>query len=1000
MASQFSINPTLFIGLGSTGYRIIDQIRKRIFEEFGCGGLPCFRYIILESDAGERKQHPDDFLGKNPKDYEKINAIDITLNDFQGLKSRIDPNNAKYNPGIAEWLDETVFMKTDQAFKAGAGNIRQIGRLCLWENIQKVRDLLDTARGEVVDAVKGIQDTTNFLLTDYLPRKKAQYDIPKDAKVVNNDIQVYVCGTLCGGTCSGSLVDIGYLIKHLLGLSKKPNLVGQTGSLVNAFFTIIDNKSTFEPKNRALTINCWAALKELDYYMHPGINYHAQYKDVAFDSDYEPYDLVYLAGLSNMGGQEFSGRSPEGLCEMIALNIFLEVAAGTASLKEKERVDIKKTDSRYLEPNSDQPDASWSGYMRCFIGFGLSAICYPRHQIATGISRRLGEIMCEKFQGDEKFSEGKDSMQQVAKDDCARFLDECENNLTATGKPGDTYARNMKNEISQLLDEGKKQYDDLSAEELKGFIEKFPPNKNEKLRDMFSPPHGSLYSIIVNQVDTVGERILANAIKNSLNSVLREKTVQEVIYYMDEILRLIMEQSKKLPKKEPSYSLKVDFSLGVHVHEDFLARLLLLRDKADLEYKQVKWDLFHNSIVEFLKQLVDYYLDQAIMAGLPEIKKLQQLIQSIQTAISKLRDRCQQTYEELIKYTPPSNMVIVCEDPKYFADSQKLTKDVEKGAAAILSGPAQRELPLVNALVKDDSLPLAIFSEKSSDDLLALIDQHYTKFAIDWVSRFDLGEQVLDKHHSKIELLLLWSFPYVNLNSKRFNRLMRKISTHYIFSHSKVLAERLEKEILEIKHDISFNKAETPLQHFIICYQEEPGLCLSDLEIMDPAEKALSESEIKRLKVGENAKPNEATNFTHRDGAIHFDVNQVNITNRINKNFERIFHLLKLMAKVFADAFEKTVLGQKTLAYKSKRDMPRTLYVEDKASLKTFFDQGFTEDNLWAILRPAMENMGNAAFGTYVGKYTSQIPGRNEREEAEKDFDKIQGIFFPTKEES
>ena len=80
---------------------------------------------------------------------------------------------------------------------------------------------------------------------------------------------------------------------------------------------------------------------------------------------------------------------------------------------------------------------------------------HPRHQIATGISRRLGEIMSEKFLGEGNLAAGKDAMNQVAKEDIARLLDECEKNLTITGQPGDKYTRYMKNEFHQLLDEGK-----------------------------------------------------------------------------------------------------------------------------------------------------------------------------------------------------------------------------------------------------------------------------------------------------------------------------------------------------------------------------------------------------------------------------------------------------------------------------------------------------------------------------------------------------------------
>ena len=66
--TSFSLSPCLFIGIGTNGWRILDDLRQLFFEEFGVGGLPCFRYIAIESNAGRL---PDDsFLPHVPKPFE------------------------------------------------------------------------------------------------------------------------------------------------------------------------------------------------------------------------------------------------------------------------------------------------------------------------------------------------------------------------------------------------------------------------------------------------------------------------------------------------------------------------------------------------------------------------------------------------------------------------------------------------------------------------------------------------------------------------------------------------------------------------------------------------------------------------------------------------------------------------------------------------------------------------------------------------------------------
>ena len=45
------IKPTLFIGLGTTGLKILKSLRQLMFEEYGQEGLPIFRYVSIETMA-------------------------------------------------------------------------------------------------------------------------------------------------------------------------------------------------------------------------------------------------------------------------------------------------------------------------------------------------------------------------------------------------------------------------------------------------------------------------------------------------------------------------------------------------------------------------------------------------------------------------------------------------------------------------------------------------------------------------------------------------------------------------------------------------------------------------------------------------------------------------------------------------------------------------------------------------------------------------------------
>src|SRR4051812_36903998 len=115
----FSVSPCIFIGIGTNGWRIIDDLRQLFFEEFGVGGLPCFRYVALETNAG---RVPDDsFLPPNPKPYETIRHVHITIPDIGVIKKRIDPKlDQEFKPGLKDWLDVQLIERGNKSYQAGA----------------------------------------------------------------------------------------------------------------------------------------------------------------------------------------------------------------------------------------------------------------------------------------------------------------------------------------------------------------------------------------------------------------------------------------------------------------------------------------------------------------------------------------------------------------------------------------------------------------------------------------------------------------------------------------------------------------------------------------------------------------------------------------------------------------------------------------------------------------------------------------------------------------
>ena len=52
------INPTLFIGLGTTGLKILEYLQEMVLEQYGTTKLPIFEYIVIDVDERRRAETP------------------------------------------------------------------------------------------------------------------------------------------------------------------------------------------------------------------------------------------------------------------------------------------------------------------------------------------------------------------------------------------------------------------------------------------------------------------------------------------------------------------------------------------------------------------------------------------------------------------------------------------------------------------------------------------------------------------------------------------------------------------------------------------------------------------------------------------------------------------------------------------------------------------------------------------------------------------------------
>jgi Tubulin like/zinc-ribbon domain len=340
-----SMVPTVLVGVGGTGTEVLSRVRRLVEEGYGSlKKFPIISFLAIDTDKDYKVSNPE-AAGSLLQDHEKLWAS-VSGKEVSDIMS----NMAKY-PWIEAWFPNEL-ERNIGALEVGAGQIRACGRFAFFYNYHRIRQRFE----EACNRIKG-QET--FMLEKH------------DIRVNSNGLNVFVVGSISGGTGSGMLIDLGYCIRNWIK--------GQGSPLVTAIVPMPNAFASINVGDRVLA-NGYAALMELSYFSDYRTEYVAQFSGGLTDevrSKLPPFDFTYLVGTKN-GESEFE---LDQIREMIAQNIFLDLTSDFAPHKRSIRDNIKGAWA--------QADPGGRGYPKNFMSFGLSAIEIPIAHIRTSLSNRL-----------------------------------------------------------------------------------------------------------------------------------------------------------------------------------------------------------------------------------------------------------------------------------------------------------------------------------------------------------------------------------------------------------------------------------------------------------------------------------------------------------------------------------------------------------------------------------------------------------------------------------
>ncbi len=617
-----SMVPTVLVGIGGTGAEILSRIRRLVEETYGSlDAFPILSFLVVDTDKDYKISNPE-AGGSKFKDHEKHWA------SVSGKQVTDMVSNMEQYPWIDRWFPREL-ERNITSLEAGAGQIRACGRFALFCNYHDIRDKFSGA----VNRVKGRE---NFMLDRY------------GIKVSTNAINVFVTGSLSGGTGSGMLIDMGYCIRRWLE--------GEGSPLVTAIVPMPQAFAGIKVGDRVLA-NGYAAMMELSYFSDYRTEYNCQFsKNLADEvrSNRAPFDFTYLVGTKN-GESDFK---LDQIREMIAQNIFLDLTSDFSPHKRSIRDNIKSAWA--------QADPGGRGYPKNFMSFGLSTIEIPIFQIRNSLCYRLAKDIVNWWLN-EQVQLPADSMELIKSDILKKMRLTDVELLADIGAAQDkSYIEEVSQWVNQLRqtinqenylqctakginifgkEQGKiKDLDQFIREEVNSY-------KQDHFREL-SPDerlHGDYFQRIYDNRDrtiTQGRK----ALEDELYRIIEDRNLgTKFAQTFITIVRQIFDYTKQRFSKQKEQLWEPKETERQKQYEQALEELSQIKSQYGIT-KQDRMEVYCDSILENLQgSLVATIQRKNRAASLVVIDRLKEDLDSLERRLNRFQQRLKQTRDEFAK---------------------------------------------------------------------------------------------------------------------------------------------------------------------------------------------------------------------------------------------------------------------------------------------------------------------------------------------------------------
>lgn len=377
--------PTLIVGVGGTGLRVLQRVKERLLETY-YGDVP--RHItLLELDTA--LQSPaDNFCGVqlNEQAMQTGMGAGYIVQEMELIQTTptytMDNVFAEAERGDPRWAWMEVNKLKDllppagRQILEGAGAYRPVGRTAFFLNYGRVQQRLNQAMQQVIQQQLVME--ARFL--------QADSGLQSDVNLAAAKRNVFLVGSLAGGTGSGAFLDVAAMMRAMRQSNPAFTNIVLIGIIaLPRFFTdIADNIGRRVP-------NTYAGLREIDRFTrghtsmtpYQMVGGNGQCLEVANTL----FDLCYLVDIKDYYGTQLAQKADQGPIAVMADMITAHTDLRLGLRLNAANINVP---ANYHDPKTQTQENQYRYQSRRYYSaMNSHTVIFPREDVAKALSLRF-----------------------------------------------------------------------------------------------------------------------------------------------------------------------------------------------------------------------------------------------------------------------------------------------------------------------------------------------------------------------------------------------------------------------------------------------------------------------------------------------------------------------------------------------------------------------------------------------------------------------------------